>query len=213
MDFIPDFPTLLAFSAASLVLAVTPGPDMTLFISRALSDGPAAGFACVGGAMTGITLHTLMVALGLSALVVASPAAFFALKAVGAGYLMWLAIQAIRKGSSLTLPVTGPSGRGLAASWAQGLGVNLLNPKIILFFMTFLPQFVAASDPNIVGKLLFLGLFFVLLSTPIVIGVVLGAHRLAGWLKRKPQVMRIVDYLFAAVFSAFALRILLAQSR
>jgi len=213
MDFIPDFSTLFAFFVASIVLAITPGPDMTLFVSRALSDGRAAGFACVAGAMSGITVHTLMVALGLSALVVASPAAFFALKAVGAAYLMWLAIQAIRKGSSLTLPVSRPSGRGIMANWAQGLGVNLLNPKIILFFMTFLPQFVAASDPHITGKLIFLGMFFVVVSTPIVIGIVLGAHGLAGWLKRKPQVMRIVDYVFAAVFSVFALKILLAQSR
>jgi threonine/homoserine/homoserine lactone efflux protein len=208
MTFIPDVATLLAFFAASIVLAITPGPDMTLFVSRALSDGRAAGFACVAGAMSGITVHTLMVAL-----VVASPTAFFALKAVGAAYLMWLAIQAIRKGSSLTLPVSGPSGRGVMANWAQGLGVNLLNPKIILFFMTFLPQFVSASDPHITSKLIFLGMFFVVVSTPIVIGIVLGAHGLAGWLKRKPQVMRIVDYVFASVFSIFALKILLAQSR
>jgi threonine/homoserine/homoserine lactone efflux protein len=213
MDIIPAFPTLLAFAAASFVLAITPGPDMTLFVSRALSDGRAAGFACVAGAMTGIAIHTLMVALGLSALVVASPAAFFALKSVGAAYLMWLAVQAIWQGSSFTLPASGPSGRGLMASWAQGLGVNLLNPKIILFFMTFLPQFVSASDPLITWKLIFLGLFFVVLSTPIVIGIVLGAHSLAGWLKRKPQVMRVVDYVFAAVFSVFAVRILLTQGR
>jgi threonine/homoserine/homoserine lactone efflux protein len=213
MDFIPSFSTLLAFSAASVVLAITPGPDMTLFVSRALSDGRAAGLACVAGAMTGIAIHTLMVALGLSALVVASPAAFFALKSVGAAYLMWLAIQAIRTGSSFAAPVAGPSGRGLTASWAQGLGVNLLNPKIILFFMTFLPQFVAAGDPQFAGKLIFLGLYFVVLSTPIVIVIVFGAHGLAGWLKRKPQVMRIVDYVFAAVFSVFAVRILFAQDR
>ncbi|SOE16875.1 threonine/homoserine/homoserine lactone efflux protein [Hoeflea halophila] len=213
MHFIPDYPTLLAFLAASVVLAITPGPDMTLFVSRALSDGRAAGFACVAGAMSGITVHTLMVALGLSALVVASPTAFFALKAVGAAYLMWLAIQAIRKGSSLTLPVSGRSGRGVMANWAQGLGINLLNPKIILFFMTFLPQFVAASDPHITGKLIFLGMFFVVVSTPIVIAIVLGAHSLASWLKRKPQVMRIVDYVFASVFSIFALKIFLTQGR
>lgn len=213
MDFIPNLSTLLAFSAASFVLAITPGPDMTLFVSRALSDGRAAGLASVAGAMTGIAVHTLMVALGLSALVVASPTAFFVLKSAGAAYLFWLAIQAIRTGSSFNAPVTRPTGRGLVASWARGLGVNLLNPKIILFFMTFLPQFVAAGDPHFTGKLLFLGLFFVVVSTPIVVAIVFGAHRLAGWLKRKPQIMRMVDYTFAAVFSVFALRILLVQSR
>lgn len=213
MEFIPTLPTLLAFAAASFVLAITPGPDMTLFVSRALSDGRAAGLASVAGAMTGIAIHTLMVALGLSALVVASPMAFFVLKSAGAAYLLWLAIQAIRTGSSFKAPVAGPSGRGLVASWAQGLGVNLLNPKIILFFMTFLPQFVAAGDPHFTGKLIFLGMFFVVLSTPIVVAIVFGAHGIAGWLKRKPQIMRMVDYIFAAVFSVFALRILLAQGR
>ncbi len=213
MDFVPDLSTILAFSAASLVLALTPGPDMTLFISRALSDGRAAAFACVLGAFTGITLHTLMVAIGLSALVVASPTAFLVLKVAGAAYLMWLAIQAIRKGSSLTVGDRGPSGRSMVSNWAQGLSVNLLNPKIILFFMTFLPQFVAASDPHITGKLIFLGLLFVVESIPIVIAIVLGAHGLAVWLKRQPKVMRVIDYVFAAVFSLFAVRILFTQAR
>ena len=213
LQYLPDLSTFLAFSAASMVLAITPGPDMTLFISRSLSDGRMAAFACVLGAMAGITIHTLLVALGLSALVVASPTAFFALKVVGAAYLLWLAVQALRKGSSLTVSQKAPTGRSLGSNWAQGLGVNLLNPKIILFFMTFLPQFVAAGDPHITGKLLFLGILFVLESVPVVILIVLGAHSLSSWLKRQPKVMRIVDYVFAAVFSLFALRILLAHSR
>jgi threonine/homoserine/homoserine lactone efflux protein len=213
MDFIPSLSTLLAFAAASLALAITPGPDMTLLVSRALSDGRAAAYACAAGAMTGIAVHTLMVAVGLSALVVASPAAFFALKVAGAAYLLWLAIQAIRKGSSLTVPATVPSGRGLVSNWAQGVGVNLLNPKVILFFMTFLPQFVIASDPHIQAKLIFLGLFFVVLTAPVLIVIVLGAHGLSGWLKRNPNIMRTVDYVFASVFSILALRILLVQNR
>ncbi|WP_110033788.1 LysE family translocator [Hoeflea marina] len=213
MEYLPDLSTFLAFSAASLVLAITPGPDMTLFISRSLSDGRIAGFACVLGAMTGIAIHTLLVALGLSALVVASPMGFFALKVAGAAYLLWLAVQALRKGSSLTVAHAAASGRSLGSNWAQGLGVNLLNPKIILFFMTFLPQFVAAGDPLIAGKLITLGLLFVLESVPVVIVIVLGAHGISSWLKRQPKAMRVVDCVFAAVFSLFAVRILFAHAR
>lgn len=214
MSFLPDLPTFLAFCAASLFLALTPGPDMTLFLGRALSAGRRAGLACVAGAMTGIAVHTTLVALGLSALIVASPTAFLVLKIVGAGYLLYLAVQAIRHGSSLSVDRTAPiTRRGLYADWATGLGVNLLNPKIALFFMTFLPQFVSAADPNVAGKLFFLGFLFVVVSLPVVVALVFTADRLADWLKRHTGVMRLVDYGFAGIFSAFAVRILLTQGR
>ena len=88
-----------------------------------------------------------------------------------------------------------------------------MNPKIILFFMTFLPQFVSASDPNASGKLFFLGLLFIVLALPITAPMVIAADKFAGLLKKNPTVMRVVDYLFAGVFSAFALKILTAQAK
>lgn len=213
MSFVPDMPTLLAFTAASIFLAITPGPDMTLFVSRALADGRRAGFACVLGAMTGIAVHTTLVALGLSALIVASPTAFLVLKIAGAGYLLFLAFQAIRSRSSLSIERSAARKRSFYADWAMGIGVNLLNPKIALFFMTFLPQFVSATDPNVAARLFFLGFLFVVISLPIVIAIVVGAERLAEWLKRHTRVMRAVDYGFAGIFSAFAVRILFTQGR
>jgi threonine/homoserine/homoserine lactone efflux protein len=95
----------------------------------------------------------------------------------------------------------------------MGLGINLLNPKIILFFMTFLPQFVSASDPHAPGKLFFLGLLFIPLSLPITSPMVIAADKFAGLLRKSPKVTRLVDYLFASVFSAFALKILTAQAK
>ncbi|EIM71821.1 lysine exporter protein LysE/YggA [Nitratireductor aquibiodomus RA22] len=213
MTFIPDFATILQFALATFVISITPGPDMTLFVGRALSQGRAAGFACMFGAMTGIMIHTALVALGLSALIVASPEAFPALKVFGAGYLIWLAIQAIRKGSAFSPEKKGGAGRSLLKNWATGLGINLLNPKIILFFMTFLPQFVSASDPHAPGKLFFLGLLFIPLALPIVAPMVIAADSFSKLLKKSPRVTRVVDYLFAGVFSAFALKILTAQAR
>jgi len=212
MTFIPDPIVLLQYAVACFVIAITPGPDMTLFVGRALSEGRAAGFACMAGAMTGIIFHTSIVALGLSALLVASPAAFLALKIGGAGYLVWLAIQAIRHGSAFKPQTEKRPSRTLVRNWAMGLTVNLLNPKIILFFMTFLPQFVSASDPHAAGKLFFLGLSFIPLSLPVVIPIVLLADGFAGFLKKSPAVTRTFDYLFAGVFGFFAVRILFTDA-
>lgn len=213
MDFIPEFAIIAQFAVATLIIAITPGPDMTLFVGRTLSQGRAAGLACMAGAMTGILIHTLLVALGLSALIVASPQAFLALKIFGAGYLIWLAVQAIRKGSAFSPEKSGGPRRSLAGNWAMGVAIDLLNPKIVLFFMTFLPQFVSANDPYAPQKLLFLGLLFIPISLPVTVPMVLAADGFASMLRRMPRVMRVVDYLFAAVFSAFALRILTASAR
>jgi len=213
MSYIPDLATLLQFAVATFVIAITPGPDMTLFVGRALSEGRASGFACMLGAFTGCLVHTSLVALGLSALIVASPTAFLALKIFGAGYLIWLAYQALRHGSAFSPDATPRLPRSFAQNWATGLGINLMNPKIILFFMTFLPQFVSAHDAHAPGKLLFLGIFFIILSIPITAPMVIAADRFAGLLRKSPRVTRIVDYVFAGVFSAFALKIVTAQVR
>lgn len=213
MSFIPDWPILVQFAIATLILSLTPGPDMTLFVGRTLSEGRAAGFACMAGACSGIVIHTSMVALGLSALIVASPSAFLALKIVGAGYLVYLAVQAIRKGSAFSPELGTGRKHSLFQHWATGLGINLLNPKIILFNMTFLPQFVSAADPHAPGKLFFLGLSFIPLSLPVIIPMVLAADTFSAALKKNPTVTRVIDWLFAGIFSAFAVKILLAQSK
>ncbi len=213
MSFLPSTPILIQFAIASVILAITPGPDMTLFVSRALSQGRAAGFASMAGALFGTLIHTTLVVVGVSALIVASPAAFLALKIFGAGYLVYLAYQAIRHGSAFK--PTQKSGPRLSVirSFSTGLGVNLMNPKIILFFMTFLPQFVSPLDPDAPGKLFFLGAMFVLISVPVTAPMVLAAERFSVAMARNPRVTRLVDYLFAGVFSAFALKILTAQAK
>ena len=141
------------------------------------------------------------------------PQAFLALKIFGAGYLIWLAVQAIRKGAAFSPEKAAGPRQSLAGNWAMGIAINLLNPKIVLFFMTFLPQFVSATDPYAPQKLLFLGLLFIPISLPVTVPMVLAADSFASMLKRMPRVMRVVDYLFAGIFSAFALRILTASAR
>lgn len=213
MDFLPDTATLLQFAAATFVLSITPGPDMTLFVGRALSEGRAAGFACMFGAMTGILVHTTMVSIGLSALIVASPKAFLVLKVAGAAYLIWLAWQALRHGSAFAPEKKEGPSHSLLRNWAKGLGINLLNPKIILFFMTFLPQFVSQADPHAPQKLFFLGALFIPLALPVTAPMVIAADGFSKLLRRNPRVTRVIDYLFGGIFSAFALKILTAQAR
>lgn len=213
MTFVPDISTLLQFGVATIVLALTPGPDMTLFVSRALSQGRGAGFASMAGAFTGVLIHTTLVVVGISALIVAAPTAFFVLKIVGAAYLVYLAWHALTKGAAFT-PATGREPRlSLARSYSAGLGVNLLNPKIILFFMTFLPQFVSAHDPHAPAKLFFLGVLFIAISIPLTAPLILVAERFSMAMKANPKVTRVIDYLLAGVFSGFALKILAAQAR
>lgn len=212
-DFVPDISIIAQFAIATFIIAITPGPDMTLFVGRALSEGRVAGLACMAGALTGCLIHTTMVAFGLSALIVASPQAFLALKIFGAGYLVWLAWQALRHGSAFSPERKAGRGHTLLQNWATGIGINLLNPKIILFFMTFLPQFVSVDDPHAAAKLFFLGGLFVVVSLPVTLPMVIAADAFSGLLKKSPKVTRLIDYLFAGVFSAFALKILTAQAK
>jgi threonine/homoserine/homoserine lactone efflux protein len=213
MAFLPDASVLLAYSLAAFVLFITPGPDMSLFLAKTVAGGRQAGIAAMTGASLGNVVHSLLAAFGLSALIAASPSLFLALKVAGAIYLLWLAIDAVRNGSSLNVRGEQPKPVALWPTLALGLTVNLTNPKVVLFYLTFLPQFVDAHDPHAVGKLLFLGIYFVVLAYPLALLLILGAERVVSGLKSRPRVLRAIDWLFACVFGAFAVRILAMQAR
>jgi threonine/homoserine/homoserine lactone efflux protein len=212
MSFIPDWPVLLAYVVASIVLFITPGPDMSLFLAKTLAGGRKHGTAAVLGANAGCVLHTMLAAAGLSALLMTSATAFTVLKIVGALYLGWMAWDAFRRGSSLSVQ----EGVALPVSaWRTfwlGVGINLTNPKVVLFFVTFLPQFVSVGDPHAQGKLVFLGLLFVVINVPLSIIMILGAERLIALLKARPRILRGIDYVFGTLFAAFAVKILFTQA-
>ncbi len=213
MDFLPDLPTFIGYSIASVILFITPGPDMSLFLSRTITNGRGAGIASCIGANLGCVVHTLLAAFGVSALIAASHTGFLILKVVGAGYLLWLAYQALRHGWSLNVAAAERKPASVLSSFLVGVTVNLTNPKVVLFFITFLPQFVSASDPHVTGKLLFLGLWFVIINIPLSILMIWVAESLVGWLRLRPRVMRAIDATFAGVFAFFALRIAFTQGR
>ncbi len=185
---------------------------MTLFLGKTLTQGRKAGAAAVIGAACGIVVHSLLAALGISALLAASETAFLALKIGGAGYLVWLAVQAVRKGSAFTPDMQTGRTESFLAVWTKGLTINLLNPKIVLFFVTFLPQFVSATDPAAAQKLLFLGAYFIALAVPCCLAMVAGAASIARFLRNSPRVLRAFDWTFAGIMGAFALKLLAAQS-
>jgi threonine/homoserine/homoserine lactone efflux protein len=211
-DFVPSLPVIAAFAFASVVLGLTPGPDMTLFLSKTVAQSRAAGLAAFGGASTGLVVHSVAVAAGLSVVLAASVTAFTVLKIVGALYLAYLAIDAIRHGSSLSLDKPGRR-EPLHAIYLKGLLVNLLNPKIIIFFLTFLPQFVSPHDPHAGKKMFFLGLTFIVVNVPVCVPLIFSADKIAGLLKRSPKATRFVDWLFAGVLGAFAVKLVLTQTK
>jgi threonine/homoserine/homoserine lactone efflux protein len=211
--FVPALPVILAFALAAAVLAVTPGPDMALQLSRAINYGRAHGLMTGAGAMTGIAVHTTLVALGISVLIVAAPALFLGLKIAGALYLLWLAFQAITHGEGLKIAARTRRTPTLRESYLTGVGINLLNPKVVLFCVTFLPQFVDRQDADAPGKLFFLGAEFIIVSIPFGLLTILGAAHIAHLLTRSRWVQRTLNWGFAVVFTAFAGVILTAQAR
>ncbi|NBJ10293.1 LysE family translocator [Microvirga arsenatis] len=213
MTFLPDASTLLTYSLAATLLFITPGPDMSLFLAKTMAGGRKAGMASMLGAMAGCCVHTLLAALGLSALLAASVTAFTVLKVVGALYLLWMAFDAVRHGSALSLKDEGRAEIPFWRTFFMGVGINLTNPKVVLFFVTFLPQFVSAADPHAADKLLFLGLYFIALTAPMGALMILGADKVIALLRGHPKLMRGIDYSFAGLFSVFAVKILTTSAR
>lgn len=211
----PIFPSASFASGyllACALLAATPGADMGLFLSRTLAGGKGQGFAAQAGANAGLVVHTLAAALGLSALLAASSEAYQAVKVAGALYLLWLAYGALRHGTALKLGVEGGRG-GLRGAFLNGLLINLTNPKIVLFFVTFLPQFIDARDAHASAKLFVLGFGFIAITTIVNAAVILVAGRFVAAAKANPRALRFFDYGFAALMSAFALRLAWSEAR
>jgi threonine/homoserine/homoserine lactone efflux protein len=154
----------------------------------------------------------MFAALGLSALLAASATAFTIVKIAGALYLLYLAFDAIRRGSAFALRLSS-SQEPAGSLFTKGLMVNLLNPKIVVFFLTLLPQFISTDTADATMTLIVLGLGFIVIAAPICIAQILAASVIARFLRRSSWGMRAVDYLFAGVMSAFAIKLALTEGR
>ena len=176
----PSSSTLLAFSAAALVLLMLPGPAVMYIVTRSASQGRRAGLVSVAGIHTGTLVHIAAAMVGLSAVLAASASAFTIVKLAGAGYLIWLGIQSIRayRRGAGPMPTAEVEGRSLRRVYLDGVVLNILNPKTAIFFLSFVPQFVDPNASNAALTIAVLGGLFV------AIGLVTdGAYALAGgWL-------------------------------
>ncbi|MET3589041.1 threonine/homoserine/homoserine lactone efflux protein [Bartonella silvatica] len=212
MSFIPEWSILIQFSMAALILTLIPGPDMMLSIERTITQNKKAGIMCTLGSATGFAIQVIAVALGLSALIFASPHAFSILKIAGAFYLLWFAIQSLRKHSKFSLKLQTSQYQSAKRNYLAGIGINLLNPKVVLFNITFLPQFINANDPMAMQKLLVLGLSYIPISLPITISIVFMAHKLFKSLQKNSLYMRVLNWLIAGIFVSFAFQLLITEN-
>ena len=185
--------SLVLFISAALVLLVIPGPAVFYILGRSIGQGRGAGFVSALGISVGSLVHTAAAAVGLSALLMSSAAAFSAVKYLGAGYLIYLGVQKLRREESLELS-DGAAQVRLGRIFAQGVIVNVLNPKAALFFLAFLPQFVDASRGNVAGQILFLGVLFALLGLMSDSLWALSAGSVAQWFRGNVRAMRTQRY-------------------
>lgn len=207
--FPPDI--LAAYFAAVLLVVMSPGPDNILAISRGLSQGPMAAFLSSLGAGLGIMCHTVAAALGLTLVIQASPAAFWAVKLIGAAYLLWLGWRALTAHNLISF--TPAARQSLPRVLAVGLLSNVLNPKPGLFVLAFIPQFASSTRGTFSTQVLVYGAIFAVLTT--VLFSVLGGYaaRLSGWLARRPQATRWLNWGAGAAFIASGVSILALGNR
>jgi threonine/homoserine/homoserine lactone efflux protein len=201
----PDF---LLFLAASIAITVAPGPDNLQVLARGISQGRAAGLVAALGFAAGISFHTTLAALGVAALLKSSPMAFEAVKLAGAAYLIWIGIKAIRS-KGLSSAHERPS-QPLAVVFRQSVIGNLLNPKVTLFFIVFLPQFVNPHGGQSVMLQMFeLGGVFMLQTVAVFSVFGVAAGMIGAYLKRRPKVGVWLDRLAGATFIGLGMRVAL----
>lgn len=199
--------TLLTFFVASVLLALTPGPDNLFVITHSVLRGWKSGFAVVLGLCTGLLVHTTAVVLGVAVLLQTSTWAFIALKTAGAVYLLYLAWQAFT-----ATVVTGNAEHhtaGFLWSYRRGIIMNVTNPKVSLFFLAFLPQFVPANTENVSMYIALLGAIFALATILVFGSMALLAGRLSLLLKESKLFQRRLNAIAGLVFIALALHLLL----
>lgn len=213
----PDAPQLLLFVAAGWLLNLTPGPDVLYIVSSALKSGVRAGLVAALGIVSGCFVHVFAAAMGVGALLATSATAFTVLKWVGAAYLMWMGLKLLlaRDGGSPILPADSAKAAvptDLGRVYRRGFLTNVLNPKVALFFLAFVPQFIAPGTEDKVTAFLLLGLLFNINSLPINFGYAW----LAGWASRRvgavQRAMQGMDRAAGVLFVGFGLRLAMSEN-
>jgi threonine/homoserine/homoserine lactone efflux protein len=198
------------FLTAAILITLSPGPDNMMVLGAGIAKGRARGIAFGLGCALGCLNHTLLAVIGVSALIAASPTAFTALKIAGGLYLVWMGIGALRSrgGAQVTGGVPDESARRL---FFKGLLANAINPKVVLFFLSFLPQFVVASRGDANWQIAWLGLIFTV-QAAVLFGLLGYFSGMIGqWLNRTPRAGMWLDRIAGAIFVGLGLRLIVAR--
>ncbi len=204
----PTTENLIALMLVALGLVLTPGPNMIYLISRSLCQGPRAGLVSLIGTMLGFVFYMLAATLGLTALIFAIPIAYDAIRYAGAAYLLWMAWDAVRPGGRSPFETRDLPPVSDLKLFSMGLMTNLLNPKVALFYMSLLPQFVDATRP-LMSQLVVLGMAQISVSMLFNTLFILLAGQIAVFLSGRPRVQLVQRWLMGTVLSALALRMVL----
>ncbi len=203
---------IMLFFVASWVLIVTPGPDMLYVITRGIAQGKIAGMLSALGVTFGLFVHTALAALGLAVLLQTSAIAFAVVKYAGAAYLIYLGIKAFKDTSSFRLEAKHePVSYGTL--FLQGMLSNLLNPKIAMFFLAFLPQFVNSERGNVSIQMLALGLTFAFFGLIFLSIVGYFSGRIGHWLLSRANIASNIRWLTGSVLMGLGVRLALVKQR
>ncbi|NIC40409.1 LysE family translocator [Aquabacterium sp. A08] len=198
----------LPFLLAAVLVTASPGPDNLMVLGMGMSRGRWQGIAFGLGCALGCLSHTLLAVVGVSAVIAASPWAFTALKWAGGGYLVWLGLQALRSAGSGPVAASLAPRQGWQTLFLKGMLANAINPKVVLFFLSFLPQFVVPAQGQVGWQLAQLGGLFTL-QAALLFGL-LGyfAGTVGGWLNRRPRAGLWLDRVAGLVFVGLGLRLI-----
>lgn len=205
------FDQFLGFLVAALLITAAPGPDNLMVLGIGISRGRKQGMVFGLGCALGCLSHTLLAVIGVSALVAASPTAFTLLKIGGGLYLLWLGVQALRTGGGTKVAAVQPSEQSLSHLFLKGVFANAINPKVVLFFLSFLPQFIVTANGSVSGQMAALGVIFTAQAALLfgLLGYFSGS--VGQWIGRKPRAGLWLDRIAGAVFVGLSLRLIVAR--
>lgn len=200
--------SLLAFMGATVILALSPGPDNIYVLTQSIVNGSKSGLATTAGLITGCIFHTTLIAFGVSALLVASPGLLWVIKLLGAAYLVYLAYKVWRSDGAISLTQEVQK-KSYTALFKQGVIMNLVNPKVMLFFLAFFPAFLWEPNGNTVVQFYILGATFMVTSFVIFSSIAVLAGTLATYVKTASNLGLVLKWLQIVVFLGIAIYILL----
>lgn len=207
------FADLLLFAGAALLVVLTPGPNMVYVTSRSICQGRRAGVISLLGVVAGFLVHMLAAAVGLTAMFLAVPLAYEALKWAGAAYLLWMAWQAVRPGARSPFEARELPRDSDGRLFAMGFVTNLLNPKIAVFYLAVFPQFVSPAHGSVFMQSVVLGSVQIAISFSVNLALVLCAGGLSAWFARHPLWLAAQRYVMGSVLAALAVRLALEPRR